>query len=240
MSEEWSAAPTATDVLVPTIALRGVSRVYRSSGGVETRALHDIDLRIGAGEFVAIRGASGSGKTTLMNILGLLDFGFTGSYELAGQDVHGMPGGAAAEARNAQIGFIFQQFNLLRRATVLENVLLPAQYRKGPRPTARALDLIGRVGLAGEVHKRSNQLSGGQMQRVAIARALLFAPRLILADEPTGNLDSVTSAEIMAILRDIHGAGATIILITHEEDVAAYSQRVVTLRDGEITSDEVL
>lgn len=238
-----SADPIVTDrpgPLVPqAIELSGVSRTYRTSGGVETHALVDVDLSVASGEMVAIMGASGSGKSTMMNILGLLDRGFSGSYRLHGTDVRQLSAGRAAELRNNEIGFVFQQFHLLRRATVLDNVLLPSMYHHGSKPTARALDLVERVGLAGEVDKRSNQLSGGQMQRVAIARALLYQPKVLLADEPTGNLDSVTAAEIMAIISDINAEGSTVVLITHEEDVAAQAHRRIRLRDGRVVDPDV-
>ncbi|TXH41435.1 MAG: ABC transporter ATP-binding protein [Actinobacteria bacterium] len=219
------------------IELRDVSRVYESSGGVETVALAGVDLRIDAGEMVAVMGASGSGKSTLINVLGLLDRGFTGEYLLNGTNVRDLSGNDAAELRNDQIGFVFQQFNLLPRTSVLDNVLLPAQYHKGGKPRARALEVIEQVGLVSELHKKSNQLSGGQMQRVAIARALLYAPALVLADEPTGNLDSHTAAEIMSILAAANAAGATIVLITHEDDIAAYASRRVRMRDGQLVAD---
>ncbi|MFM2438162.1 MAG: hypothetical protein RLZ55_979, partial [Actinomycetota bacterium] len=188
-------------------------------------------------EMVAIMGASGSGKSTLMNIVGLLDRGFTGDYLLNGTNIRDFSGNDAAEQRNSQIGFVFQQFNLLPRTSVLDNVLLPAQYHKGGKPTTRALEVIEQVGLAAEVHKRTNQLSGGQMQRVAIARALLYSPSILLADEPTGNLDSHMAAEIMSILAAANAAGATIVLITHEDDIAAHASRRVRMRDGLIVTD---
>ncbi|MGV1037180.1 MAG: ABC transporter ATP-binding protein [Candidatus Nanopelagicales bacterium] len=221
------------------IGIENLSRVYRNSGGVSTQALTDVSLSVTSGEMVAIMGASGSGKSTLMNVLGLLDQGFSGIYRLNGADVRGISGSTAAQLRSTEIGFVFQQFNLLRRTSVLNNVLLPALYHKGPKPTARALDLIERVGLAAEVGKRSNQLSGGQMQRVAIARALLYEPKVLLADEPTGNLDSQTANEIMAIIRAINAAGSTVVLITHEEDVAAHAGRRIRLRDGRVIEDSV-
>lgn len=224
----------------PVIELAGLSRTYRSSGGVETRALVDVDMRISPGEMVAIMGASGSGKSTLMNVLGLLDRGFTGNFRLNGHDVRTLSASRAATLRNEELGMVFQQFHLLKRATVLDNVLLPSMYHKGAKPTSRALDLIERVGLAAQVGKKSNQLSGGQMQRVAIARALLYEPRVLLADEPTGNLDSATAHEIMAILAAINAEGSTVVLITHEDDVAAYARRHIRLRDGSVVMDEVL
>lgn len=216
------------------IHLDGVSRVYQSSGGVETPALQDLSLQVGNGEFVAVMGASGSGKSTLMNVIGLLDRQFTGTYRLDGVDVSQLSDNAATELRNNRIGFVFQQFHLLKRASVLQNVLLPTTYARLPDANARALEVIERVGLAAQVDQRSNQLSGGQMQRVAIARALLLRPSIILADEPTGNLDSRTAADVMALVSELHAEGATIVLITHERDIAEYAQRAVVLQDGHV------
>lgn len=238
MSDRSSATGMSDPGASPAIEFEGVSRTYRSSGGVETHALVDVDLAVAVGEMVAIMGASGSGKSTMMNVLGLLDRGFSGTYRLNGSDVRKLSSGRAAEVRNREIGFVFQQFHLLRRATVLDNVLLPSMYHPGPKPSARALDLIDRVGLAAQAEKRSNQLSGGQMQRVAIARALLYQPKVLLADEPTGNLDSVTAAEIMAIIAAINNDGSTVVLITHEEDVAAQAHRRIRLRDGQVVGSE--
>lgn len=220
------------------IDVRGLSRNYQSSGGVTTMALDHVDLTVARGELIAVMGASGSGKSTLMNVLGLLDQGFTGDYDLDGVDVRAISANAAAELRNSTIGFVFQQFHLLPRTSVLDNVLLPAQYHRGPKPTARALDVIEQVGLTAELHKKSNQLSGGQMQRVAIARALLYSPAIILADEPTGNLDSHTAHEIMALLVAANTAGSTVVVITHEEDIAGYATRRVRLRDGRIVTTD--
>ena len=216
------------------IQLHGVSRTYKSSGGVKTPALTDVDLELNAGEFVSIIGSSGSGKSTLMNVIGLLDRGFEGSYQLSGVDVKKLNDNQVSDLRNQTIGFVFQQFHLMRRASVLENVLLPTAYRKIPDARSRALDLIDRIGLAEHVDHRSNQLSGGQMQRVAIARAILTQPDFILADEPTGNLDESTATEIMAILNELHSAGSTILLITHEADIAKHAERTIRLRDGKV------
>lgn len=216
----------------PVLELSGVGKQYRSSGGVTTTALRDLDFRVEAGEFVAIMGSSGSGKSTLMNILGLLDRDFTGTYLLGGVDTATLSDNQATTARSTQIGFVFQQFNLLRRATVLQNVLLPANYRRIPDATARALEVIEAVGLADRVDHRSNQLSGGQMQRVAIARALMMRPSLVLADEPTGNLDSHTAVEVMGLFEQIHRDGNTVVLITHEPDIAERADRILHLRDG--------
>lgn len=218
------------------IRLDAVSRTYRSSGGVKTPALVDIDIEVQDGEFVSIIGTSGSGKSTLMNVIGLLDRDFEGDFDLDGIDVKKLSDNRLSELRNLKIGFVFQQFHLLRRASVLENVLLPTAYRKIPNAKTRALDLIDRIGLTEHVDHRSNQLSGGQMQRVAIARALLTQPELILADEPTGNLDGATAAEIMAIFDELNSAGATIMLITHEKEIAERAQRVIRLRDGMVAA----
>lgn len=209
-----------------------VSRTYRSSGGVETAALVDADFRVHEGEYVAIMGASGSGKSTLMNVIGLLDSKFTGSYRLDGVDVSRLTDNQRTALRNDRIGFVFQQFHLLARATVLENVLLPTTYRRVPNASEKALSVIDRVGLAAKVDARSNQLSGGQMQRVAIARALIMSPSIILADEPTGNLDSHTASEVMELFDELNREGATIVTITHEADIAAHAKRVTHLRDG--------
>lgn len=216
------------------IRLEGVSRTYKSSGGVKTPALADIDLEVEEGDFVSIVGSSGSGKSTLMNVIGLLDRDFEGTYDLSGVNINKLSDNKLSELRSEEIGFVFQQFHLLRRATVLENVLLPTAYRKLPDAQTRALDLIDRIGLAEHVDHKSNQLSGGQMQRVAIARALITRPKLILADEPTGNLDVATAAEIMAIFRELHSAGSTILLITHEDEIARHAGRIVRLRDGRL------
>ncbi len=214
------------------IDIRAVNRVYRSSGGVETPALVGVNLQVHEGEYVAIMGASGSGKSTLMNVIGLLDSGFTGSYLLDGVDVSKLNDSARTALRNDRIGFVFQQFHLLPRATVLENVLLPTTYRRIPQASSRALEVIERVGLASRVDHRSNQLSGGQMQRVAIARALIMRPSIILADEPTGNLDSHTAADVMELFDELNREGVTILTITHEADIAAHAKRVTHLLDG--------
>lgn len=218
----------------PVLDIRGLSRTYRSSGGVRTEALRDVDLRVEHGEFVALMGASGSGKSTLMNIMGLLDRDFTGQFLLDGEDVHGLRDGRASQLRSQHIGFVFQQFNLLPRASVLQNVLLPTTYRRMPDAMARALEVIEAVGLADRIDHRSNQLSGGQMQRVAIARALMMRPSLLLADEPTGNLDSETAQDVLALLAQVHASGSTVVLITHEPEVAVWADRVVHIRDGRV------
>ena len=214
------------------IDIRDVGRVYRSSGGVETQALSGADLQVNEGDYVAVMGPSGSGKSTLMNVIGLLDSGFTGVYRLDGVDVSRLSDNERTRLRNDRIGFVFQQFNLLPRATVLENVLLPTAYRRVRNASSRALAVIDRVGLADRVDHRSNQLSGGQMQRVAIARALIMQPSMILADEPTGNLDSHTAAEVMSLFDELNEEGVTILTITHEADIAGHAHRVKHLRDG--------
>lgn len=201
--------------------------------------LKGIDLEINKGEYVALMGPSGSGKSTLMNLLGCLDTPTSGQYILNGKDVSKMHDDELAEIRNKEIGFVFQTFNLLPRTTALDNVALPmiyAGYSKAER-NARASEVLSQVNLADRMDHQPNQLSGGQRQRVAIARALVNKPSIILADEPTGNLDSKTSVEIMNLFGDIHKNGNTVILVTHEEDIAAYAHRVIRLRDGIIESD---
>ena len=208
-------------------------------GKQELPVLKGIDLEINKNEFVALMGPSGSGKSTLMNILGCLDTHTDGKYILNGKDVSKMVDNDLAEIRNQEIGFVFQQFNLLPRLSALENVALPLIYAGVPKKerNERALDMLNKVNLADRSHHKSNELSGGQIQRVAIARALVNNPSIILADEPTGNLDSKTSVEIMNLITDIHKLGNTVILVTHEEDIARYAKRVVRLRDGLVESD---
>jgi putative ABC transport system ATP-binding protein len=209
-------------------------------GKQELPVLKGIDLDINKNEFVALMGPSGSGKSTLMNILGCLDTLTDGRYVLNGNDVSKMNDNALAEIRNQEIGFVFQQFNLLPRLSALENVALPLIYAGVSKKerTERALEMLEKVNLADRSHHKPNELSGGQIQRVAIARALVNRPSIILADEPTGNLDSKTSVEIMGLITDIHKLGNTVVLVTHEEDIARYAKRVVRLRDGLIESDQ--
>jgi putative ABC transport system ATP-binding protein len=222
----------------PIIHLDQIRKSYYM-GRQELNVLKGIDLHILKNEYVALMGPSGSGKSTLMNILGCLDSPTAGKYILNGHDVSQMPDDQLAEIRNKEIGFVFQQFNLLPRLTALENVALPLVYAGTPRKqrTEMALDVIQKVGLEDRKDHKPNELSGGQCQRVAIARALVNNPSLILADEPTGNLDSKTSIEIMEIFGKIQSAGNTVVLVTHEEDIARHARRIVRLLDGNIESD---
>jgi len=222
------------------IRLRGVTRVYKV--GVESiHALSGVDLELGPNEYVAIMGPSGSGKSTLMNILGCLDRCTGGTYELDGHDTTRLNAAGLARIRNAQIGFVFQSFELLPRLNALKNVELPLLYAGGEgwlTRKVRAKEALTKVGLGERVKHRPNQLSGGEKQRVAIARALVNRPSILLADEPTGNLDTRTSLEIMALFEQLHRDGQTIIMVTHEDDIAHHAKRIVRMRDGQIVADE--
>lgn len=220
------------------IKIRNIIRDFQL--GQETvHVLKGIDLDIDKGEYVAIMGPSGSGKSTLMNLIGCLDTPTAGTYILNGKDVSQMSDDELAEIRNKEIGFVFQTFNLLPRTTALDNVALPMVYAGASKKdrTERAIKVLADVGLSDRMDHRPNQLSGGQRQRVAVGRALVNKPSIILADEPTGNLDSKTGVEIMNLFEDIHKAGNTIIVVTHEEEIASHAQRVIRLRDGMIESD---
>jgi len=220
------------------IDIKGIVRNF-PLGNEVVKVLKGIDLVIDRGEYVALMGPSGSGKSTLMNILGCLDTPTAGIYVLNGKDVSKLSDDQLAEIRNKEIGFVFQTFNLMPRTTALENVALPmvyAGFNKTQR-TARAKEVLGEVGLADRMDHEPNQLSGGQRQRVAVGRALVNKPSIILADEPTGNLDSKTSVEIMHLFDEIHANGNTVILVTHEEDIAKHAHRIIRLRDGQIESD---
>lgn len=220
------------------IIIKNISKVY-TIGKEVIYALRDVSLQVKKNEYVALMGPSGSGKSTLMNILGCLDSPSGGEYILNGHSVATMTDNELAEIRNQQIGFVFQTFNLLPRASTLENVALPLVYAGMSKidREARAAEVLAQVGLGNRMQHKPNELSGGQRQRVAIARALVNKPAIILADEPTGNLDSKTSIEIMGLLEEIHKNGNTIILVTHEEDIAMHAHRIVRLRDGLVESD---
>jgi ABC-type lipoprotein export system ATPase subunit len=229
------AGPGAT--LAPIIALEHVSRVY-TMGRLDVPALNDVSLRVMPGEFVAIVGPSGSGKTTMMNILGCLDRPTHGRYALAGTPVAELDDDGLAKLRSLTIGFVFQSYNLLPRTTALDNVATPLLYQGVPRRerAERARAALERLGLGDRLHHEPTELSGGQQQRVAVARALVSEPALILADEPTGNLDSHSGAEVLAVLNELNAAGRTIVLITHDPDVAAAASRQVHLRDGRVVA----
>ena len=222
----------------PLIRLEGITKHYRM-GGETIAALDGIDLEVARNDYIAFIGSSGSGKSTMMNILGCLDTPTSGRYFLNGRDVAGMSDAELARTRNEEIGFIFQSFNLLTRATAVQNVMQPLIYR-GVRPAERlrrATEAMARVGLEHRLDHLPNQLSGGQRQRVAIARALCSEPSILLADEPTGNLDSATAADIMALFDTLHSEGQTVIIVTHEPDIAAYAHRVIAIRDGQVERD---
>jgi putative ABC transport system ATP-binding protein len=222
----------------PVVDLRGIVKVY-ATGGLELEVLHGIDLVVQRGEYLAIMGPSGSGKSTLMNVIGCLDRATRGTYRLDGIDVSGLDDNALAAIRLHKLGFVFQGFNLLGRADALSNVALPLFYAGVParERKRRAMQTLVDLGLGDRATHKPSQLSGGQQQRVAIARALVNDPALLLADEPTGNLDSATSEELLQVFRNLHGAGRTIIMVTHDEHVAGYAQRIVRLRDGNVVSD---
>lgn len=224
--------------MTPVVELIDITKVY-GAGENEVRAVDGVTLTIERGEFVAVMGASGSGKSTLMNIIGALDVATTGTYRLDGVDIGDLDDDALSLVRNRRIGFIFQSFNLIPRMSALANVELPLMYRGDSRSDRRrkALDALASVGLADRTHHQPNQLSGGQQQRVAVARALAMEPALMLADEPTGNLDSRSTAEVLDLLERVHAGGGTIAVITHEEEVASRAQRVITLLDGRVASD---
>ncbi|HET7563207.1 MAG TPA: ABC transporter ATP-binding protein [Rhodanobacteraceae bacterium] len=217
------------------VTVEDLRRHYRV-GGQTVHALDGVSFEIPSGRYVAIVGPSGSGKSTLLNILGCLDHPDSGRYCLDGVDVSTFDDERASDFRNRRIGFVFQSFHLLPRLSVLENVLLPQRFLRTPDPSlhARALDLLERMGMSERLDHRPNQLSGGQMQRVAIARALLMRPALLLADEPTGNLDSKSAADVLALIAEIHAAGQTVVMVTHDRDVAASAERQIHLRDGRI------
>ncbi|WDD97658.1 ABC transporter ATP-binding protein [Thalassomonas actiniarum] len=220
------------------IRIEKLNRVY-GSGETQVRALSDVSLSISENEFVAIMGTSGSGKSTLMNVLGCLDSPSSGEYLLSGESVKDIDDEQLSKIRNEKIGFIFQTFHLLPRLTALDNVILPLRYSEldAEQARQRGEEMLAKVGLSARAHHKPFEMSGGQRQRVAIARALVNCPKVIFADEPTGNLDSKTSLEIMQLLLDLHQQGQTIVMVTHEEDIAAYAQRVIRMKDGVVIED---
>jgi putative ABC transport system ATP-binding protein len=220
------------------VSLEAVAKVY-SMGEIEVHALREVSLEIAEGEFVAVMGTSGSGKSTLMNIIGCLDRPSSGRYLLNGLDVSRLGRNQLSDVRNQQIGFVFQSFNLLRRTSALENVELPLLYAgvAGKERVRRAREALARVGLGDRMNHHPNQMSGGQQQRVAVARAVVGNPSVLVADEPTGNLDSRTSLEIMALFQELGRTGITVLIVTHEADIAAYAERVIMMKDGRVTRD---
>lgn len=241
LAEEWAADLDNKGgmMIMPMLKLKELCKTY-NQGELEVLALNKIDLEVEEGEFVSIMGASGSGKSTMMNILGCLDTPTEGAYFLEGENVASYKDGNLAEIRNKKIGFVFQSFNLLPKLSSLENVELPMVYlglNKKVRHK-RAMDALCRVGLEKRVHHKPNELSGGQRQRVAIARALVNDPAIVMADEPTGNLDSKSTVEIMGIFQELNNEGVTVVMVTHEPDVAKYTKRIVVFKDGQIISDD--
>jgi len=228
--------------MTETLLIRDVTKVF-DLGDIQVNALRGVTLRVGQGEFVAVMGSSGSGKSTLMNILGCLDLPSSGDYLLDGIPVASLGRNRLADLRNEKIGFVFQGFNLLPRTTALENVELPLLYDRSQRigkPRENAVAALTRVGLGDRLHHHPNQLSGGQQQRVAIARALVNQPAIVLADEPTGNLDSRTTLGVLALFQQLNREGLTLVLVTHETEVARYASRLVELRDGRVRRDEAI
>ncbi|GAA2742457.1 ABC transporter ATP-binding protein [Terrabacter aerolatus] len=236
-----AATTTAGSRPTPILELVDVGKAYRS-GSLAVDALRGVDLTVEEGEYVAVMGPSGSGKSTLMHILGCLDVPSGGRYRLAGEDVSDMEERQLADIRNRRIGFVFQQFNLLPAMPAWRNVELPLVYAGVPRAErrARALEALGRVGLSERVDHRPGELSGGQQQRVSVARALVTDPSLILADEPTGNLDSVSTTDVLGLFRELHEQGRTVVLITHEPDVALQAERVIHILDGRVVDDQLV
>lgn len=221
------------------VTLKNVSKMYSKNGSPAVRALDDVSLEIEKGSFIAIVGSSGSGKSTLMNIMGLLDRPSSGTYMLDGREVGGLTEDEAARIRNQKIGFVFQAFHLLPRATAKENVELPLVYADGSDGSLPAEQVLKAVGLGERMTHYPREMSGGEQQRVAIARALINDPEIILADEPTGNLDSRAGKEVMNIFKELHDSGRTIVLITHDQGIAEYAQRVIRIADGRMVSDEL-